>query len=274
MNFARLFSKRIGSCSGGHMATIFCLDRLLGFSSILVSAFALGSIAFLPTLSLAQNAENQATQDAGVQAAIKAVTQAGGRVYRISAVDDWREVSFYLSDKPIGDAELAQAAKIDKIRWMNLANTKITNKGLASLAGMTDLMKLHLEKTSITDEGLKHLKNLQKLEYLNLYGSNVSDAGLVHLTGLKNLKRLYVWKTKVTQAGMDSLNEKLPKLKIVGEAKFTPVKPPMPEKKDDPKKDEQKKEEGKDKTIDKNPEKVPATAKPKEGKSKKDDKDN
>ena len=168
---------------------------------------------------------------------IKAIEQAGGRVYRISAADTSREINFALSSKPVGDEQLKNVGEIGEVIWLNLANTKISDNGLKFI-GKMPLKKLHLEKTDIGDAGLKHLKGLKELEYLNLYGTQVSDAGLEALKEMKSLKKLYVWKTKVTEAGIKKLNESLPDLKIVGELKLTPVVVEKEEpKKSEPKKD-------------------------------------
>ncbi len=155
-------------------------------------------------------------QSADEIAAIQAVKTSGGRVATISASDERREVSFYLSDKPIGDEELAPLKKISNVVWLNLANTKITNDGLKHIANLP-LTKLHLEKTEIGDDGLKFLAKMKDLTYLNLYSTKVTDAGLEHLKGLTNLKKLYVWQSAVTPEGMAKLNKTLVNTEIVGE---------------------------------------------------------
>ncbi len=157
--------------------------------------------------------------DAKEAAAIKAVQSAGGRVANISAADAQKEVSFHLSDKPIGDEQITMLKDIKDIVWLNLANTKITDAGLKHIANLP-LTKLHLEKTGIGDEGLKHLKTLKDLQYLNVYSTKVSDAGLEHLKGLKNLKKLYVWQSQVTPEGMDSLSKAVAGIEVVGEIKL------------------------------------------------------
>ena len=190
--------------------------------------------------------------------AIEAVQSCGGRVQKISAADDSREVSFYLVGDKVKDSNLSQLNAIGNVIWLNLANTKITDDGLKHLAGIK-LKKLHLEKTAIGDKGLAHLKEQTELEYLNLYATKVTDEGLVHLHGMKNLKRLYVWQSQVTPEGMKQLEEKIPGLEVVGECKL-----PVIEKKP-PKKEEEKKEE-KDKDKEKEPAK--SEAKPTEGEKK------
>ena len=186
--------------------------------------------------------ETSSRRDAG---AVDSIEKAGGKVYKISAADESREVSFYLSSKPIKDEHVAAVPAVRDVIWVNLAGTEITNDGLKHLKGLS-LKKLHLERTKIGDAGLVHLKECKDLEYLNLYGSKVTDAGLEHLTGLKNLKKLFVWQTGVTEAGMQKLNESLPNLKIIGEIKLVPVViEESAEKKEEAKKEEAKKEEAK-----------------------------
>lgn len=176
--------------------------------------------------------------------AIKKIEENGGRVYRISAADSSREVSFYLSSKPIGDEQINGVNAIGEVIWVNLAGTEITNDGLKHLAGLP-LTKLHLERTKIGDDGLKHLKSFKELTYLNIYDTQVTDAGLEHLKELKKLKKLFVWKSAVTDAGIKKLNQTLPNLEIVGELKLEPVviEEPKKEETEKPKKavDEDKK---------------------------------
>ncbi|MDF1824445.1 MAG: hypothetical protein P1U68_07370 [Verrucomicrobiales bacterium] len=100
----------------------------------------------------------------------------------------------------------------DQLKWVDLARTQVTDKGLAQLGGMTNLTRLHLENTKISDAGVAHLTGLDNLEYLNLYGTQVSDAGLQKLAGLKNLKKIFLWQSKVTYAGAKKLADAIPGL--------------------------------------------------------------
>jgi len=183
-------------------------------------------------------------------ATIKAIETAGGRVYRISAVDTSREISFNLSSKPIGDEQIKDISAIGEVIWLNLAGTKITNDGLKHLSGMP-LKKLHLERTQIGDDGLQHLKSFKDLEYLNLYDTKVTDAGIEHLKALKGLKKLYVWKSEITEDGINKLGELLPDAQVVGALKLEPVVIEEP-KKEEPKKEEPKKPEAKKDDAKKN----------------------
>jgi len=179
-----------------------------------------------PTLS-AQDKVESSRREAET---IKKISEAGGRVIQISSADASREASFYLAGKKITDAHLQDLGVVKNIKWLNLANTSVTNDGLKSIAGL-NLQKLHLEKTGIGDAGLVHLKEMKDLEYLNLYATSVTDEGLKHLAGLTKLRKVYVWKSKVTEAGMKALEKQNPGVQVVGESKLPIFKPPTKEEK-------------------------------------------
>lgn len=117
--------------------------------------------------------------------------------------------------KDYSDDQLAMLKPVaDQIKWIDLARTKVTDKGLAHLSGMKSLSRLHLENTPVTDAGLDHLKGLSNLEYLNLYGTQVTDAGIMKLAGLKKLKKVFLWQSKVTDAGAAKLAAAVPGLDV------------------------------------------------------------
>lgn len=173
--------------------------------------------------------------------AVEKLGGAGGRAMPLAQGTNLLAVTFSSAAEQTDDAKLALLAPVSaQVFELNLANTKVTDAGLAPLAGLTNLRRLHLEKTGVGDEGLKHLKDLKGLEYLNLYGTKVTDAGLEHLKGLTNLRKLYLWQSQVTEAGAAKLKESLPQVTLDLGWK-EPVKDA--EKKDDEKKTEQAKAE-------------------------------
>jgi len=113
--------------------------------------------------------------------------------------ENWLQCNASVAGTNFGDAQLAQLASFGpNLRWLDLAGTRITDAGLASVAAMPNLTRLHLERTSVTDAGLDRLGTLANLEYLDLYGTAVSDAGLAKLQKLPRLTHLYLWQTKVS----------------------------------------------------------------------------
>ncbi|NLT71743.1 MAG: hypothetical protein GXX91_13785 [Verrucomicrobiaceae bacterium] len=117
--------------------------------------------------------------------------------------------------KEFSDDQLAVLKPISaRVKWIDLARTKVGDKGLVHLAGMNNLTRLHLENTAVTDAGLDSLKGLTNLEYLNLYGTKITDAGLQKLAPLKKLKKLFIWQTKATDAGATKLAAAIPGIDI------------------------------------------------------------
>lgn len=157
-------------------------------------------------------AQNTAPAD---PAQLEAVSGLGGLAMPLDMKSPLVRVDYHLVGDTIADEQLATLAPLSaQLTWLNLAGTKITDAGLATVAGLPKLTRLHLERTGITDAGLAHLCGLANLEYLNLYGTQVTDAGLIQLAPLTNLKKVFLWQTGVTAAGADTLKAALPNLKI------------------------------------------------------------
>jgi len=147
--------------------------------------------------------------------AVDKVQQTGALCMKLAQDTNLLDVEFQLAGPTISDAQVALLSPLaQQVIWLNLANTKVTDSGLATLEQLKNLRRLHLEKTGITDAGLVHLKGLANLEYLNLYGTSVTDEGIAQLAELKNLREVYVWQSKVTEAGAQSLHKQLPTLLV------------------------------------------------------------
>jgi hypothetical protein len=74
---------------------------------------------------------------------------------------------------------------------------------------------LDIAQTHVTDAGLAHLKPLAKLAYLDISGTGVTDAGVEHLLSLKGLQVLNV-SDVVTAKARERLRQALPNLKFDG----------------------------------------------------------
>lgn len=113
-----------------------------------------------------------------------------------------------VNNPDFSDEQLKAILKLgEQIVWLDLSDTKITDKGLQQIGKLRHLTRLSLDNTAISDEGLSFLKNAKNLLYLNLYHTAVSDRGLKSLEGLKNLKALYLWQTRVTPQGVAQIKE-------------------------------------------------------------------
>jgi mono/diheme cytochrome c family protein len=146
---------------------------------------------------------DQATKDA-----IAKVSQSlGVTILQLSQSDTGLMFTAVNVADKFDDTALAQLAPLaGSLADVNLARTKVTDAGMATVGLMKNLQRLRLENTAITDAGLDALKACENLEYLNLFNTAVTDAGLEKLAPLKKLKRLYAWQTKATKEGAEKLH--------------------------------------------------------------------
>ncbi len=175
-------------------------------------------------------------------------------VMPISAEDDRLRINVINAAKEFGDDQLAMLEPVaDRIVWLDLARSQVTDAGMETVGKMRALERLHLENTEIGDEGIAQLGSLTGLEYLNLYGTKVGNGIFATLSGLPNLKKLYVWQTNVEPGEARSFERSVnleintgvelaavtPAVAPVEEAKpaeaAKPAPAPAPEKKEEPK---------------------------------------
>jgi hypothetical protein len=114
-----------------------------------------------------------------------------------------------------GFAKVSELAGIERIPYLCLARTKITDVGVVSLRRWIGLRELLLQDTSITDVGLEHLTCLSKLFNLDMRNAKVTNAGLRHLEQLSQLRYLDLENTQVTAEGEKLLQKSLPNCRIL-----------------------------------------------------------
>jgi uncharacterized membrane protein/mono/diheme cytochrome c family protein len=115
----------------------------------------------------------------------------------------------------LNDLQLQKITILDShLVWLNLANTKITNKGFANLSSCKNVIKLNVAYTSLNDDAISLLNQFTKLSYLNIVGTSITDNGLAKLNLSNNFKSLYCWNTKITQGGVDQFRKRYPNIQI------------------------------------------------------------
>jgi Leucine-rich repeat (LRR) protein len=75
----------------------------------------------------------------------------------------------------VGDELVQGLAGRDKLTFLSLSRTRVTNDGLAHLAKLPNLKVLYLMNTQITDQGLPHLYFMKPLKELALDSIRISD---------------------------------------------------------------------------------------------------
>jgi internalin A len=107
-----------------------------------------------------------------------------------------------LADTSLSDASLSHLRELPGLQRLGLCHIKVTDNGMPYLAAIHGLKVLHLDNTDVSDAGLAHLNALPNLRHLFLEGQKFTDLGLKHLAELKRLQRLYLARTNITDAGM------------------------------------------------------------------------
>jgi Leucine-rich repeat (LRR) protein len=113
-----------------------------------------------------------------------------------------------LDSCPVGDwaiAYLAESCAFPNLRNLDLADTDLTDLGMAHLPKFTKLTRLSLFHCNISNAGLRHLISMSSLEILNLDSRDISDEGLIVLQALTNLKALDVFSARITDRGCSYL---------------------------------------------------------------------
>jgi len=120
-----------------------------------------------------------------------------------------------LANTEITNAGLAHLEYLTHLEELDLAGTQITNTGLKCLKPLTNLNKLDLASTQISGTGFKYLQDLNTLKTLYLSDDmDITDEGLEYLQGL-TLQRIFLWKTKTPKIDKDRLQTFLPNRIII-----------------------------------------------------------
>jgi hypothetical protein len=99
---------------------------------------------------------------------------------------------------------------------VNQSSRPVDDASLALLRSFPRLQSLNLAQTRITDRGLRDVATLSALEHLDLSGNpGVTDAGLDHLAALPRLQMLVLAGTRVTEGGVQKLRAARPGLQVV-----------------------------------------------------------
>ena len=119
-------------------------------------------------------------------------------VMPVSAEDDRLRINVINASKEFGDEQLSILEPVaERIVWLDLGRSQITDAGMETIGGMINLERLHLENTGVTDDGIASLTGLPNLEYLNLYNTKIGNGVFDTFATLPNLRKVFVWQTEV-----------------------------------------------------------------------------
>lgn len=135
-----------------------------------------------------------------------------GALRRITSGRSVRHLN--LSGGQLRDFQLRQIVKLEKLRFLDLSNTLITNEGLNLLKRCPDLARLRLRYNSVGDSGVASLKELVSLTSLDLEGTDITDATTEMLASCSRLERLNLRHTALTPDAVERLRKALPNCAI------------------------------------------------------------
>ena len=113
-----------------------------------------------------------------------------------------------LAKTGVTNAGTATLADIKGLQELNLSGTFVTDAGLERLTALKDLRRLDLSNCSrVTDSGLSKVKHISGLVALGLQGVGITDEGLLHLVDMRALRELDLSSTHVTDEGLTQLRD-------------------------------------------------------------------
>jgi hypothetical protein len=121
-------------------------------------------------------------------------------------------VDLCLAQTRVTDRGMAKVARFANLDWLDLAGTKLSPVGVREVGALKNLVTLDLQGARIDAEALRAIASLPKLEDLVLSDANVDDDSLDVLADCKTLTTLALNRTAVTDAGAEKLVAALPSL--------------------------------------------------------------
>ncbi|AMV20347.1 protein kinase domain-containing protein [Planctomyces sp. SH-PL14] len=127
-----------------------------------------------------------------------------------------------LAQSGVTDEGLAIVAALPRLSSLNISNMPVTDASLERLSGLKWLRTLQLDMTSVTAEGLAKLSAVPSLDYVSLFRVPLDRKGLEAVARLPRLRGLQIPGTPVTDADLEVLRNH-PTLNIlgIGETKIT-----------------------------------------------------
>lgn len=125
-----------------------------------------------------------------------------------------------LSGAALSDEAMGVVAGFPALTRLNLYQNKIGDAGVENLLPLAErLVWLNLDDTQITDAVGPTLSRFEKLKFLHLGRTKVTDEIVDSLTQLKNLDTIHVTRTGITEEGAARLRAALPDAEVISVVK-------------------------------------------------------
>ena len=127
----------------------------------------------------------------------------------LAALAQLHQLEELSTPKGMSDAGMAEIAKIQSLKNLDVTLDRMTDEGLRSLGKLTSLEVLFLYgNPKMTDDGLRALTQLRSLKHLRLGQEGpFTDRGMEHLAAMPSLKVLWLDTHNVTDEGLRRLSK-------------------------------------------------------------------
>ena len=124
-----------------------------------------------------------------------------------------------VQSNPIKDENLKYLGDLPQLKYLDLSQTNISDRGIKGLAKCTGLVQLIISSNhKISDESIDTLLSLKNLRYLKLQGTSISTTGLLRLKSLP-LEYLILPGNNYSPSALKQLHEALPHAQFEAAAK-------------------------------------------------------
>ncbi len=83
-----------------------------------------------------------------------------------------------LNGTDVSDSDLVHLAKIPRIRYLRLARTNVTDKGMEAVRDLSYLESLDISGTQVSDDGLMLLSEMPSLRVIDVAATGVTSDGI------------------------------------------------------------------------------------------------
>ena len=129
----------------------------------------------------------------------------------VTLIEKWHNLptmtNLILYGRGVSDYGLKMLERCQSLRELQLVDTNITDKGLASLANITSLRWLTIDTAAISDTGIAYLKGLKHLEGLQLVNTRTSDDSMGVLLNYPKLAYLEASGCSISEKGINFISQ-------------------------------------------------------------------
>lgn len=112
-----------------------------------------------------------------------------------------------LNRTQIDDEVCQKLGNLSSLEVLALADTRVTDVGVAALSGLQNLKHLELTRCALSMNGFRAIGNLPSLKAIHIDSTNLNDAALDLVCNAKTLTELTLSRNAITDYGLMSLSK-------------------------------------------------------------------